>query len=88
MLGSASRGAGLLLGLGVLAAWLLAAAPCLAREWPAPTGHLSDFARVVDPASADSIESLATELRQKTGAELAVATFQDLGGDDERRRPT
>lgn len=81
MLGSASRGAGLLLGLGVLAAWLLAAAPCLAREWPAPTGHLSDFARVVDPASADSIESLATELRQKTGAELAVATFQDLGGE-------
>jgi len=70
--------AGLLVAIG-----LFAAAPSgLARDWPAPTGHLSDFAHVVDPASADSIESLAAELRQKTGAELAVATFPDLGGEE------
>jgi uncharacterized protein len=70
--------AGLILGLLLLCA----APPCPARDWPAPTGHLSDFAHVVDPASADSIESLAVELRQKTGAELAVATFPDLGGEE------
>lgn len=61
---------------------LLLAAPAAAREWPAPTGRLSDFAGVVDPASADSIESLALELHQKTGAELAVATFPNLGGEE------
>jgi len=79
------------IGAGLLAATLLAgtffaatflAVPALAREWPAPTGRLSDFAGVVDAASADSIESLALELREKTDAELAVATFPNLGGEE------
>jgi uncharacterized protein len=61
---------------------LLFAASAGAREWPAPTGRLSDFAGVVDPASADSIESLALEVHEKTGAELAVATFPNLGGEE------
>jgi uncharacterized protein len=42
---------------------------------------LSDFAGIVDPASADSIEALAVELREKTGAQLAVVTVKDLGGE-------
>jgi len=41
-----------------------------ARAWPKPEGYVSDFARIVDPASRDSIEALARELREKTGAEL------------------
>jgi uncharacterized protein len=53
-----------------------------ARAWPLPTGYVSDFARVVDPASRDSIESLAREVREKTGAELAVVTLADLGGEE------
>jgi uncharacterized protein len=61
---------------------VLGAASASARDWPAPTGRLSDFAGVVDPASADSIESLALELSQKTGVELAVATLPDLGGEE------
>lgn len=71
----------------ILAALLLAlsvavfARPAGAREWPAPRGHLSDFAGVVDTASADSIEALCAELREKTGAELAVVTLPDLGGE-------
>lgn len=36
----------------------------------------------MDAASADSIESLAREVREKTGAELAVATFPNLGGEE------
>jgi uncharacterized protein len=74
----------------VVAAFLLAAPALLAgapaaasaRDWPEPRGHLSDFAGIVDPESADSIEALATELRAKTGAELAVVTVPDLGGAD------
>jgi len=53
-----------------------------ARDWPAPTGHLNDLAKVLDPASADSIESLAVELQEKTGSELAVVTTPDLGGEE------
>lgn len=74
-----SRLAALLFGAAVAAAG--AAEPAEAREWPAPRGHLSDFAGIVDAASADSIQALAVELKEKTGAELAVVTIQDLGGE-------
>ncbi len=53
-----------------------------ARSWPRPQGYVSDFAGVVDPASRDSIAAIASELREKTGAELAVVTLPDLGGDE------
>ncbi len=53
-----------------------------ARAWPKPQGYLSDFAAVADPASRDSIEALGRELREKTGAEIAVATLPDLAGDE------
>jgi uncharacterized protein len=61
---------------------LLAAGSASARDWPAPTGYVNDLAHVIDAASADSITSLATELREKTQAQLAVATLPDLGGDE------
>jgi len=75
----ASRRAALLLAAAIAVAG--AAGPAQAREWPAPRGHLSDFAGIIDPASADSIQALAVELKEKTGAELAVVTIQDLGGE-------
>jgi len=53
-----------------------------ARTWPQPKGYVSDFAGVVDEASRDSTEAIARELREKTGAELAVVTLQDLGGEE------
>lgn len=49
---------------------------------PEPSGYLSDLAGVVDPASRDSITSLATELREKTGVQLAVVTLRNLVGND------
>ncbi len=58
------------------------ASPASARTWPKPEGYVSDFAKIVDLASRDSIEALARELREKTGAELAVVTLPDLGGDE------
>jgi uncharacterized protein len=62
----------------------LAAAPRAAaqveRYVPArPTGYLSDFAGVVDPASAARIETVAKTLRERTGAEIAVVTLADIG---------
>jgi len=61
---------------------LFCATTASARDWPKPVGFLSDFAGVVDAASADSMDALAAELKQKTGAELSVAVFKDLGGED------
>jgi uncharacterized protein len=52
------------------------------KRFPDPIGYVSDFAGVVDAASADSITTLAREIEAKTGAELAVVTLHDLGGDD------
>jgi uncharacterized protein len=70
--------------LGILLLGSLAAAPdlALARAWPKPQGYVSDFASVMDPASRDSIDAIARELREKTGAEMAVVTLPDLGGDE------
>ncbi len=65
-----------------LLACLFAAGTALARDWPVPTGHVNDFAKIIDAASADSIESLAKELEEKTGAQLAVVTLHDLGGEE------
>jgi len=61
---------------------LSAAREACARAWPKPQGYVSDFASVMDPVSRDSIDAIAGELREKTGAELAVVTLHDLGGDE------
>lgn len=71
----------ILVGATLLAGSSAGLAHAAERAFPEPLGYLSDFAAVVDAASADSITSLATELREKTGAELAVVTLRDLGGD-------
>lgn len=68
-------------GVTLLAGWPAGVARAAERSFPEPLGYLSDFAAVVDRASADSITSLAMELREKTGAELAVVTLRDLGGE-------
>ncbi|HLQ65753.1 MAG TPA: TPM domain-containing protein [Candidatus Limnocylindrales bacterium] len=80
--GAVVKGTLLLLALslaGVPAGPAVAAAAA-APTWPAPTGHVNDFAHLIDPASSDSIEALGAELEQKTRAQLAVVTLPDLGG--------
>ncbi|MGE5178406.1 MAG: TPM domain-containing protein [Bacteroidota bacterium] len=61
---------------------LVTAGSSSARDWPAPTGYVNDLAHVIDPASADTITAVATELREKTQAQLAVVTLPDLGGEE------
>jgi uncharacterized protein len=46
---------------------------------PRPSGYVNDFARVLDPASARSMEDLITRLRGVTGAEIAVVTLPSIG---------
>lgn len=47
---------------------------------PAPVGYVNDFAHVLAPESVTHMEDVIAEVRQKTGGEIAVVTWPDLGG--------
>lgn len=44
------------------------------------TGHVSDFAQVLDAAQRSALEERLVQLRKKTGAEMAVVTLRSLEG--------
>jgi len=71
---------------GAVAAVLLLAAAATAGAAPAPLptprGLVSDFAGVVDRATAARLTALLTELRERTGAEIAVVTVDSTAPDD------
>jgi uncharacterized protein len=46
-----------------------------------PQGYVSDFARVVDPASKADLERYCARLQQTTGVELALVTIPSLEGE-------
>jgi len=49
-----------------------------------PHGYVGDFAKVLDPASAESLDELCYRLEHWTGKQLNVITVQSLGGDSSR----
>ncbi len=65
----------------LLVLWLVQET-AFAQNFPEPRGHVNDFANVIAPNVAAQIEALCQELQQKTGAELAVATFSSIGDED------
>lgn len=58
---------------------LLIFLPSFAEEFPRPTGYVNDFAGVVDAGYASRIADLIRQLKEKTGAEIAVVTVASLG---------
>lgn len=50
-------------------------------EYPKSRGYLSDFAGVIDQQSAEMIVRIATEVEQKTSAQIAVVTITSLEGE-------
>jgi uncharacterized protein len=62
---------------------LLAAAVSQAQapSFPKPTGSINDYTGVLTPQMKAQLESLTLELKQKTGAEVAVAIIQTVEGD-------
>ena len=48
-------------------------------EIPQPIGYVNDFADVIEPNTERSIAAVCQELDEKTGAEIVVATFPDIG---------
>ena len=53
-----------------------------AHQWPRPSGYFNDFAHVVPPDQAQSLEGFLTEVTQKIGVEIAVVTVPSVEGGD------
>ena len=47
-----------------------------AQKVPAPTGHVNDFAGVVNEQTRQRLENILINLKLKTGIEFDVATVQ------------
>src|SRR5690349_15184300 len=62
---------------------LFSASPCAAEDIKKihPTGYVSDLAGVISPEARSSLETLCTELEQKTSAQMAIVTVQSLEGE-------
>ncbi len=67
------------LTLVLLAAIFCAAEPVKSLK---ATGYVNDFAGVLQPETIQRLEGLATEIDQKTGAQIAIVTVKSLDGDD------
>ncbi len=48
----------------------------------APTGHVNDFAGVVNEQTRQQLENILANLKLKTGIEFDIATVQSTGGQD------
>jgi uncharacterized protein len=49
-------------------------------QLPQPQGSVTDFANVVPPAYADSMQAVIDDVRQKSGGEIVVVTLPSLEG--------
>jgi uncharacterized protein len=66
--------------LGVLLLWA-AAAPAADFAALQPEGYISDFARVIDPATRAAMERYCSRVEAQTGAQIAVVTLDTLSGE-------
>ena len=53
-----------------------------AAQFPRPSGYVNDFAGVMENGTIRKLETMLDEVRMKTGAEIAVVTVKDIGGQD------
>ncbi|MDD4148082.1 MAG: TPM domain-containing protein, partial [Candidatus Cloacimonetes bacterium] len=50
---------------------------------PQPIGYVNDFASILSETTRNRINDWAIELKEKTGVEYSIATFPEIGGEDE-----
>lgn len=73
---SPSRLIGLLLGIALWGSSL--SAFTLAQSFPSYSGHVNDFANVIDSGTKQQLETLLLNFEKKTGTQIAVVTIQSL----------
>jgi len=49
------------------------------NQFPKPVGHVNDFANVIPTATERTIAAICLEVKQKTGAEIAILTVETIG---------
>ncbi len=52
------------------------------QQLPAPTGHVNDFAGVVDEKTRQQLENILENVKLKTGIEFDIATVESTSGQD------
>ena len=52
------------------------------QQMPAPTGHVNDFAGVVDETTRQRLENILANVKVKTGIEFDIATVETTAGQD------
>src|SRR5205085_3854990 len=65
-------------------AWLIVFASAgWAVDWAAykPEGFVSDFAKVIDPASKSQLEAYSATVQRVTGVQMALVTVPSLEGE-------
>ncbi len=69
--------------LAIVSSWSLLLIGGHAQEkLPPPTGHINDFAAVVDPAAKQRLETVLEKLKERTNIDLVIAIVKTAGGED------
>lgn len=58
------------------------AAPQVKNRLPPPTGHVNDYANVIDDETKMRLEKTLENLKKRTAIEFAIATIKTTGGED------
>ena len=64
----------------LVASWIVVVPVTLFAAFPAPSGHVNDFASVLDDADESYLETFLERLERDTTAEVVVATVSSLEG--------
>ena len=69
--------------IAILASWSILLTTGLAQEkLPAPSGHINDFAAVLDPDGKQRLEKVLENLKERTSVDLVIAIVKTAGGED------
>jgi tetratricopeptide (TPR) repeat protein len=68
---------------GVLLGWVVASPHISAQgKLPKPTGHINDFAEVLDAATKLRLEKVLENLKQRTDINFVIVTVKSAGAED------
>ncbi len=64
--------------IALLAVAIAASAAVDVKQFPKPTGYVSDLAHVVDPGQKEQLEAYCTKVEQQLGVQFALVTIDNL----------
>jgi tetratricopeptide (TPR) repeat protein len=66
----------------IVVCWMIVRPAVHAQEkLPAASGHVNDFAALLDTASKDRLEQILVNLKQRTGIDFVIATVKSTGSE-------